>query len=106
MNLEEEVERIRSDNKSLRSLNEELRAQLLHESVERGQMLLADGPSLAAELNGLNSDEVRESLNKENIEVVVILFFLRFITIVFGFSFISRILQQLFSTDWFQFSPK
>jgi SMC interacting uncharacterized protein involved in chromosome segregation len=58
LNLEEEIERVRHDNKALRSQNEELRAQLLQESVEAGQMLLADGPSLAAELNGMDSDEV------------------------------------------------
>jgi len=65
LNLEEEIERLRSDNKGLRSQSEELRAQLLHESVERGQMLLADGPSLAAELNGMNSDELMNALRDQ-----------------------------------------
>lgn len=104
--MEEEIERIRLDNKDLRLQNEELRAQLLHESVERGQMLLADGPSLAAELNGMNSDEVGR-LKKDHAEVYVVLFFLRFIIIVFGFSVFSRIFwQQLFTFDWFSFSRK
>ncbi|KAI6183847.1 FIP-RBD domain-containing protein [Aphelenchoides bicaudatus] len=67
LNLEEEIERVRSDNKSLRNQNEELRAQLLQESVEAGQMLLADGPSLAAELNGLDTDELMNALRDQEL---------------------------------------
>jgi hypothetical protein len=48
-------------------------------------MLLADGPSLAAELNGLGTEEVGH-LKKANSEVTVVLLFFRFIIIVFGFS--------------------
>lgn len=43
----------------MREQNEDLQAQLLHESVEKGQSLLADRlPSLAEELNGKDSTEV------------------------------------------------
>jgi hypothetical protein len=94
--MEEEIERIRSENKSLRSQNEELRAQMLHDSVASGQLLLADGPSLAAELNGMDSDEVHMS-KRDHAEVTVVLFFLRFFVVAFGFSIFSRSFWELFA---------
>ncbi|KAI6242608.1 FIP-RBD domain-containing protein [Aphelenchoides fujianensis] len=61
----------RSENKHLRNQTDELRAQLLHDTVDQGQLLLADGPSLAAEMMGdLNSDEV-SGLKKEKSEVLM-----------------------------------
>lgn len=57
--MEGEIERLRAENKQLREQSEDLQAQLLHDSVERGQSLLADRlPSLAEELNGKDSTEV------------------------------------------------
>ncbi|KAI6197292.1 hypothetical protein M3Y94_01206800 [Aphelenchoides besseyi] len=70
VDLQEEIDRLRSENKNLRSQTEELRAQLLHDSVERGQLLLANGPSLAAEMMGdCDSDEV-SGLKKERVELM------------------------------------
>lgn len=64
----------------------------MHNFVDVGQTLLANGPSLAAELSALDSDEVSEQVKKENSEVAVLLFFLRFFIVTFGFSIFSRIL--------------
>ena len=61
--LEEEIESLRLENRQLREQNEDLHAQLLHDSVERGRSLLADGPpSLMAELNGMDTNEVDKYL--------------------------------------------
>lgn len=68
LSLEGEIERVRLENKDLRKENEELQAQLLHDSVERGQSLLADGvPSLAEELNGKDSTELMNALKEQEI---------------------------------------
>lgn len=67
VDMQEEIEHLRIENKNLRSQTDELRAQLLHDSVERGQMLLANGPSLAAELNGLDSDELMNALRDQEL---------------------------------------
>ncbi|CAD5210788.1 unnamed protein product [Bursaphelenchus okinawaensis] len=56
--LELRCESLKQDNKELRENVEELKGQLLTQSVQSGQMLLANGPSLAAELSGMDSDEV------------------------------------------------
>jgi len=57
--LEEEMESLRHENRQLREQNEDLHAQLLHDSVERGRSLLAEGqPSLLEELNGKDTIEV------------------------------------------------
>ncbi|CAD5214767.1 unnamed protein product [Bursaphelenchus xylophilus] len=56
--LEMRCESLKHENKELRESNEELKAQILTQSVQSGQMLLANGPSLAAELSGMDSDEV------------------------------------------------
>ncbi len=50
---ENEMERVRGECRRLVEQNEDLQAQLLHDSVEKGRSLLADRPpSLADELNG------------------------------------------------------
>lgn len=57
--LKEEIERLRLENRELCEQNKDLQAQILHNSVECGRNLLAGrSPSLAAELNGMNSQEV------------------------------------------------
>lgn len=55
------MEQLRSENRELRDQCSDLQAQLLHNSVECGRSLLADGgqPSLAAELNGVGMDHQR-----------------------------------------------
>ncbi|VDN58522.1 unnamed protein product [Dracunculus medinensis] len=66
--LEAEIDRLRSENKLMREQNEDLQAQLLHESVEKGQSLLADRlPSLAEELNGKDSTELMNALKEQEI---------------------------------------
>ncbi|KAL3120737.1 hypothetical protein niasHT_008029 [Heterodera trifolii] len=54
LELEEEVERLHTENRELTEQCMDLQAQLLHNSVECGRNLLADAgqPSLAAELSG------------------------------------------------------
>lgn len=66
--LEGEIERLRTENKALKEQSEDLQAQLLHDSVERGQSLLADRlPSLAEELNGKDSTELLNALKEQEI---------------------------------------
>lgn len=58
--MEEEIERLRLENRELCEQNKDLQAQILHNSVECGRNLLAGGsPSLAAELNGMDSQGVK-----------------------------------------------
>lgn len=58
--LEDEIDRLRTENRNLQEQNRELQAQILHDSVQCGQNLLAnDTPSLAAELSGMDSQGVR-----------------------------------------------
>lgn len=63
MSLENEVNRYRKENKELKRQNEDLQAQLIHDSIEAGQNLLKNfdddpKPSLAEELSGKDSTEV------------------------------------------------
>uniref|UniRef100_A0A915CBR4 Copine C-terminal domain-containing protein n=1 Tax=Parascaris univalens TaxID=6257 RepID=A0A915CBR4_PARUN len=68
VSMEGEIERLRAENKQLREQSEDLQAQLLHDSVERGQSLLADRlPSLAEELNGKDSTELMNALKEQEI---------------------------------------
>ncbi len=63
LSLEEQLHRLRDENRSLIEQNDDLQAQLLHESVERGQSLLAGGHrSLADELSGKDSNEVKQMI--------------------------------------------
>lgn len=60
--LEDEIDSLRNENRNLQEQNRELQAQILHDSVQCGQNLLAnDTPSLAAELNGMDSQGVNKS---------------------------------------------
>lgn len=55
------MNRYRKENKELRRQNEDLQAQLIHDSIEAGQNLLLEEdrkPSLAEELSGKDSTEV------------------------------------------------
>lgn len=63
--LEEEVDNLRMENRQLREQNEDLQAQILHDSVSQGRSLLANAPSLMDELNGMDSTEVRMALGQE-----------------------------------------
>lgn len=58
--MEDEIDRLKSENRNLREENRDYQAQILHDSVQCGQSLLAaaDQPSLAAELNGMDSQGV------------------------------------------------
>lgn len=63
VSLENEVNRYRKENKELKRQNEDLQAQLIHDSIEAGQNLLKNfdddpKPSLAEELSGKDSTEV------------------------------------------------
>lgn len=63
--LEDEIERLRLENRELREQNKDMQAQILHNSVECGRNLLAGGPpSLAAELSGMDSQEVNFFIKK------------------------------------------
>lgn len=71
--LEDEIERLRTENRDSREQNKELQAQILHDSVQCGQNLLANNtPSLAAELGGMDSQGVR---NDGNLLRVILSFF-------------------------------
>lgn len=54
------MNRYRKENKELKKQNEDLQAQLIHDSVEAGRSLLEiKQPSLAEELSGKDTSEVR-----------------------------------------------
>ena len=66
--LEDEIERLRTENRDLREENRELQAQILHDSVQCGQNLLANNtPSLAAELSGMDSQGLMNALKEQEI---------------------------------------
>lgn len=67
--LEEELERSRSEARMLQNERDDLQAQLLAASVERGTSLLADIPSLADELSsgGGDSSQLLEALREQEI---------------------------------------
>ncbi|CAJ0586958.1 unnamed protein product, partial [Mesorhabditis spiculigera] len=67
--LEEEVARLRAECRELRQNNNDLQAQMLHDSVERGQSLLQDGMglSLADELHGKDTTELVNALREQEI---------------------------------------
>lgn len=67
------MNRYRREMKDLKRQNEELQAQLLHVSVERGQYLLAGQPSLAEELNIDDSTEVTQNLYLMIIKVSILI---------------------------------
>jgi hypothetical protein len=57
--MQDELCRLRDDNRTLREHNDELNAQLLQASIDAGRSLLNDhGTSLAQELHGKDKDEV------------------------------------------------
>jgi Rab11 family-interacting protein 3/4 len=67
--LENEMERVRGECRRLVEQNEDLHAQLLHDSVEKGRSLLADRPpSLADELNGTrDSKQLLNALKEQEV---------------------------------------
>ncbi|GMS83167.1 hypothetical protein PENTCL1PPCAC_5342 [Pristionchus entomophagus] len=66
---EEEAARMREECRRMRKENEELQAQLLHDSLERGRSLLEDGAgtSLADELSGKDTTELLEALREQEV---------------------------------------
>ncbi|KAF8363063.1 rfip-1 [Pristionchus pacificus] len=66
---EEEARNMREECRRLRKENEELQAQLLHDSLERGRSLLEDaaGTSLADELSGKGTTELLEALREQEV---------------------------------------
>ncbi|GMT13714.1 hypothetical protein PFISCL1PPCAC_5011, partial [Pristionchus fissidentatus] len=66
---EEESSRMREECRRLKKENEELQAQLLHDSLERGRSLLEDGAgtSLADELSGKGTTELLEALREQEV---------------------------------------
>ncbi|OZC07521.1 FIP domain protein [Onchocerca flexuosa] len=72
ISLENEVNRYRKENKELKRQNEDLQAQLIHDSIEAGQNLLKNfdddpKPSLAEELSGKDSTELMNALKEQEI---------------------------------------
>jgi len=66
--LEDEVERLRIENREISGRNTDLQAQLIHDSLECGRSLLSHGQfSLAGELNGLDSQELFNKLKEQEI---------------------------------------
>jgi len=65
--LEDEIERLRMENRELREHSEDLQAQLLHDSVECGRSLLDQAPSLATELSGMDSTGLMNTLKEQEI---------------------------------------
>ncbi|KAK5966153.1 FIP domain protein [Trichostrongylus colubriformis] len=67
--LEESLEQARADIRDLQRERDDLQAQLLAASVERGQSLLADKPSLADELmsGGGDSQQILEALREQEV---------------------------------------
>uniref|UniRef100_A0A0N5A3U2 FIP-RBD domain-containing protein n=1 Tax=Parastrongyloides trichosuri TaxID=131310 RepID=A0A0N5A3U2_PARTI len=66
--LEEENVELRNENRRLMQQNEDLQAEILHESVMKGRHLLEDHmTSLADELNGKDSTELMKALKEQEI---------------------------------------
>ncbi|KAK6737291.1 hypothetical protein RB195_019780 [Necator americanus] len=67
--LEESLEQARADIRDLQRERDDLQAQLLAASVERGRSLLADEPSLADELmsGGGDSQQILEALREQEV---------------------------------------
>ena len=58
--MEQELKRLKDENRGLRETNEELQAQLLNNNLEKGRLLVRDveASSLANEIGNLNSEQV------------------------------------------------
>jgi Rab11 family-interacting protein 3/4 len=65
---EEEIAHLKEENKDLRKTNEELQSQILHDSVERGRMLLQGGLSLADEMNTMDNVELMNALKEQELD--------------------------------------
>ncbi|EYC08696.1 hypothetical protein Y032_0064g3483 [Ancylostoma ceylanicum] len=67
--LEESLEQARADIRDLQRERDDLQAQLLAASVERGRSLLADEPSLADELmsGGSDTQQILEALREQEV---------------------------------------
>lgn len=65
---EEEIAHLKDENKNLRIQNEELQSQILHDSVERGRVLLQGGLSLADELNTMDNVELMNALKEQELD--------------------------------------
>jgi Rab11 family-interacting protein 3/4 len=63
--LEERIAQLKLENISLREQIDELQAQLLHRHVVEGRALLENNKSLAAEIDSLSIDELKDLLSKE-----------------------------------------
>uniref|UniRef100_A0A7E4UMZ2 FIP-RBD domain-containing protein n=1 Tax=Panagrellus redivivus TaxID=6233 RepID=A0A7E4UMZ2_PANRE len=66
--LEEEIEHLREENRTLQATNEELQSTMLHDSVARGRVLLQGGMSLADELNSMDSTELMNALQEQELD--------------------------------------
>jgi Rab11 family-interacting protein 3/4 len=65
---EEEIAHLKDENKTLRLQNEELQSQILHDSVERGRVLLQGGLSLADEMNTMDNVELMNALKEQELD--------------------------------------
>uniref|UniRef100_A0A914YFQ2 FIP-RBD domain-containing protein n=1 Tax=Panagrolaimus superbus TaxID=310955 RepID=A0A914YFQ2_9BILA len=65
---EEEIAHLKEENKTLRIQNEELQSQILHDSVQRGRVLLQGGLSLADELNTMDNYELMNALKEQELD--------------------------------------
>lgn len=66
LELEDQLKKMKEENESLRDSRDELEAQLLSAGIEEGRNLLhSGGNSLAAELEAMSKDEVKEALREQ-----------------------------------------